>query len=192
MFPTIQNIGLSFGALTNRTSTTRIIIHHTAGGTTGNLVGTGSAQNTHDAHLREGWAGLGYNFYIESGASAGSVNGRIVQGRGWNTVGAHTLNHNSNSMGIVLQGNFHYAPATRPTEGTSAVISGLTWRSIQSLSNTPKFDGQPWRSPRYVRTRKQCVSWGSLPFRYSTTSQQWQRLCRCTKCISYSCKAKYY
>jgi len=124
--------------------TSRIIVHHTAGGNNGNHLGTGSAANLHNANRNGGGVGIPYNFYIESGAGTGSVDGRIVLGRGWNAQGAHTAlpggtNFNTHSLGIALQGNFHYAPATRPTEAqTRALVSLLghifaVWPSLRNV-----------------------------------------------------------
>ncbi|MCL2828589.1 MAG: peptidoglycan recognition protein family protein [Oscillospiraceae bacterium] len=87
--------------LPTRGGTSRIIIHHTGG--------TGNAASVHEYHQNgRRWMGIGYNFMIER-------NGRIVQGRGWNAVGSHSLNQNNESVGIALQGCFHTPGSTMPT-----------------------------------------------------------------------------
>lgn len=70
----------------------QIIIHHTHNP---NL----TVESTHKLHIeRFNWAGIGYNYFIEK-------NGDIFQGRGM-YVGAHAKNHNRDSIGIGLSGNF--------------------------------------------------------------------------------------
>jgi len=46
-----------------------------------------------------GWADIGYNFLVDEG-------GRVYEGRGWDTVGAHVYGHNSRSIGISFIGSF--------------------------------------------------------------------------------------
>jgi len=46
-----------------------------------------------------GWWDIGYNFLI-------GEDGKVYDGRGWNTVGAHVYGYNSRSIGIALIGNF--------------------------------------------------------------------------------------
>ena len=53
----------------------------------------------------KGWLGIGYHFLIRS-------DGSIEQGRPENVVGAHTLNYNSQAIGICLTGKFM---ANKPT-----------------------------------------------------------------------------
>ncbi|MBM6861822.1 N-acetylmuramoyl-L-alanine amidase [Clostridium saudiense] len=77
----------------------KIVIHHTHNP---NL----TVESTHKLHIeRFKWAGIGYNYFIEK-------NGDIFQGRGM-YVGAHAKNHNRDSIGIALAGNFD---ETLPTE----------------------------------------------------------------------------
>ncbi|CAK1541637.1 unnamed protein product [Leptosia nina] len=56
-----------------------------------------SMQNTHQ--LTNGWADIGYNFAVGS-------DGVVYEGRGWNRVGAHAAGFNTNSVGIVLIGDW--------------------------------------------------------------------------------------
>lgn len=48
-------------------------------------------------HLKNGWSGIGYNYYID-------IDGVIWEGRPEDCVGAHTTNHNSISVGICYCG----------------------------------------------------------------------------------------
>lgn len=75
-----------------------IILHHAAGeGFT--------VEQIHQMHRKQGWAGIGYHFYIRK-------DGQIYAGRPENKVGAHCVNNNSCSLGICLEGNF---TKTKPT-----------------------------------------------------------------------------
>ena len=80
------------GTRTTRSSTTHLIIHHSAG--------TGTVQAVHNLHKDiPGTIGIGYNFYIRT-------DGSIYEGRGWQYSGAHTVNYNSCSIGICCEGNY--------------------------------------------------------------------------------------
>lgn len=70
-----------------------VIIHHTAGGK------YQDAEEIHQAHLCNGWAGIGYNYLIK-------YNGVIEKCRLNTMVGAHCSGFNYNSLGIALTGNF--------------------------------------------------------------------------------------
>lgn len=76
---------------TLRKSTQYIILHHRAG--------IGDIDGMHKQHLHQGYAGIGYHFYIRK-------DGSVYRGRPLNTVGAHTTNYNSASIGICFEGNF--------------------------------------------------------------------------------------
>jgi hypothetical protein len=78
-------------ALTKRKSTKYIILHHRAG--------NGDVMSIHNQHLGQGWSGIGYNFYVQK-------DGKVYSGRPIDTVGAHTPDYNSVSVGICFEGNF--------------------------------------------------------------------------------------
>ena len=82
------------GDLSKRNKTTRIILHNS--GTTVRQ----SVETIHEYHKSKGWAGIGYNYYVRR-------NGDIYTGRQDNTVGAHALNNNSNSIGVCFEGNMN-------------------------------------------------------------------------------------
>lgn len=79
------------GTLTKRVATKYIILHHRAT--------NGGVQSIHNAHLRNGWAGIGYHFYIRK-------DGGIYRGRPIDVIGAHTTNYNTVSIGVCFEGNF--------------------------------------------------------------------------------------
>ncbi len=79
------------GVLNNRNDTKYIIIHHRAG--------DGDVASIHRIHLGNGWAGIGYHFYVRK-------NGEIYKGRPIGSVGAHTAGANAVSVGVCFEGNF--------------------------------------------------------------------------------------
>lgn len=79
------------GTLSERSNTNYIIIHHRAG--------NGDVKSIHSQHLKNGWTGIGYHFYIRK-------DGSIYEGRPINTVGAHTVGKNAVSVGICFEGNY--------------------------------------------------------------------------------------
>lgn len=90
---TIKEINLKFkNALSTRSSTKKIVLHHAA-------ATTADAKTIHQWHLNNGWAGIGYHFVIRK-------NGAIERGRPINTIGSHCTGQNSDSVGICFEGNF--------------------------------------------------------------------------------------
>ena len=98
-----------------RTTTTQIVVHHTASGDV-------SAETVHGWHLRnKGWGGNGYHYVIRQ-------NGAIERGRPEQMRGVHASRVNANSIGIALAGNFE-------THTMAAIqLSALVWliRDIRS------------------------------------------------------------
>ena len=56
-------------------------------------------QNIHTLHLENGWAGMGYHYFIDKA-------GIIYKGRDDEKIGAQAKNNNINSLGVCLQGDF--------------------------------------------------------------------------------------
>ena len=79
------------GSLSTRSTTNKIIIHH--------MAGVGSAQDIHSIHLKNGWSGIGYHFFVR-------LDGSVYEGRPIDKVGAHTTGQNSSSVGICFEGNY--------------------------------------------------------------------------------------
>ncbi|SHE37001.1 peptidoglycan recognition protein family protein [Clostridium fallax] len=69
-----------------------IIIHHSS--TT-----EADCEAIHEGHIRKGWSGIGYHFFINK-------DGTIHRGRPEKAIGAHTIGYNAISLGICLEGNF--------------------------------------------------------------------------------------
>ncbi|MDR1159105.1 MAG: peptidoglycan recognition protein family protein [Syntrophomonadaceae bacterium] len=79
--------------LKNRSATREVIIHHS------DSAPETTAESIDAWHKANGWAGIGYHFVIQK-------DGLIVRGRPEQSVGAHSLDHNSASIGICLTGDF--------------------------------------------------------------------------------------
>lgn len=95
------------GKLTPIKKVTKLVCHHPAHPTWGIV-------DIHNYHKNSnGWAGIGYNYFI-------TKDGRIMEGRGKN-VGAHCKNYNSTTLGICFQGHFD------PQSMTDAQVKAGGW-----------------------------------------------------------------
>ena len=88
----IIETNLSFGSLSKRKSTQRIILHHAAGSNF-------TVEDIHRMHKNNGWSGIGYHFYVRK-------DGSVFRGRPEWAIGAHAGGSNYNSIGICAEGNF--------------------------------------------------------------------------------------
>ncbi len=79
-------------ALTPRSVTTHLILHHAG-------ASTASAAGIHSYHLSKGWAGIAYHYFV-------TKSGEIFSGRPENMRGGHTTNWNYCSIGVCFEGNF--------------------------------------------------------------------------------------
>lgn len=76
-----------------RKATNAIVVHHAAASTC-------DAQTIDKWHKRNGWTGIGYHFLVRK------VGGIVETGRPLDTIGAHCLKHNSDTIGICFEGDF--------------------------------------------------------------------------------------
>lgn len=88
----IIETNLQFKSMNKRTSTNRIILHHSA-------CSNCTAEQIHQWHLNNGWAGAGYHFLVRK-------DGSIYRLRSEEYIGAHASGSNSDSIGICAEGNF--------------------------------------------------------------------------------------
>lgn len=88
----IIETNLSFKAMSDRSRTTRIILHHAAAKYC-------TAEQIHQWHLNNGWSGAGYHFLVRK-------DGNIYRLRPENKVGAHASGSNSDSLGVCFEGDF--------------------------------------------------------------------------------------
>lgn len=107
----IKETNLNFSSLTPRSKVLEyIVIHHTAN------TSKETVEQIHNFHKNiNGWAGIGYHFYIRK-------DGTIYRGRPEKYVGAHCENYNSVSLGICCEGNFEIE---QPTEKQLTSLSEL-------------------------------------------------------------------
>ena len=97
-------------ALTPRTKTDMIVLHHAAATSC-------SADDIHRWHLHNGWAGIGYHYLVRK-------DGTIYRGRPEDTVGAHAYGANSHSIGVCFEGNYQVEaemPVAQLTAGQALV-----------------------------------------------------------------------
>ncbi len=93
--------------LTKRTGTTNyIVLHHAEASKC-------TAQDIHRWHLANGWAGIGYHYFVRK-------DGSVYRGRPYNTIGAHCQGFNSNSVGICAEGK--YETEIMPEAQKNAII----------------------------------------------------------------------
>ena len=88
----IIDTNLNFKAMSNRQTTERIILHHSASS-------VASAEDIHRWHLNNGWEGAGYHFLVRK-------DGKVYRMRPEEKIGAHAYMNNYNSLGICFEGNF--------------------------------------------------------------------------------------
>lgn len=72
-----------------------------------------SVQDVHSWHLANGWAGIGYHYYIR-------LDGTVYKGRPDNAIGSHCKGANTNSLGICFEGA--YMTETMPSVQYNAGI----------------------------------------------------------------------
>jgi len=75
-----------------RKRTKDLIVHHCGGSGM-------TALEIHRMHKNNGWAGIGYHYYVRK-------DGTVVRGRPEDVVGTHTAYHNADSIGVCFEGNF--------------------------------------------------------------------------------------
>ncbi|KAM4695877.1 peptidoglycan-recognition protein SC2-like [Rhinophrynus dorsalis] len=108
---------------TMATPVTYVIIHHTAGSscTTQSTCIT-QVKNIQNYHMNtNGYCDISYSFLV-------GEDGNVYEGRGWTTVGAHTPNVSTPSIGISVIGNFMSRnPNTAAQNAVKSLIScGVT------------------------------------------------------------------
>ena len=117
----IKETNLNFSSLTPRSKVLEyIVIHHTAS------TAKETVEQIHNFHINNnGWAGIGYHFYIRK-------DGTIFRGRPEKYAGAHCENYNSVSLGICLEGNFEIE---QPTDNQLKSLSELLQHLKQKYGN---------------------------------------------------------
>ena len=111
--PHVYKRFFGFSEYVTRPATARIVIHHTA---IADMAKGGTAAQVHAMHKQNGWAGIGYHYFIRP-------DGMIEQGRQPERVGAHSWQNNQNTVGVCLAGDFDKG---RPTREQMESVKELT------------------------------------------------------------------
>lgn len=100
-----------------------VVLHHRAG--------NGTVESIHTQHLKNGWAGIGYHFYIRK-------DGTVYEGRPIAYVGSHCKGNNSCSIGVCLEGDFRKEiPTTEQLRAVKDVyvLVKKTYKNIYKMVN---------------------------------------------------------
>lgn len=89
-----------------------IVIHHSQ------VTKHHTVNDVHRWHQKRGWAGIGYHYFVNK-------NGDIFAGRPRNTIGAHALEVNRNSIGICFEGDFNKDPVSDKQLDASVMLIAL-------------------------------------------------------------------
>ena len=98
--------------LVPRDTTKYIILHHSA------VSSHHTVEDIHKWHLKKGWAGIGYHYFI-------AKDGEVYEGRPREMVGAHTRGHNEESVGICFEGNFDIEEPTKQQESSAVKLLAI-------------------------------------------------------------------
>lgn len=113
----IKETNLNFNSLSERSYTDQIVIHHT-----GSPDMDASAEQIHNWHLGNGWAGIGYHYVIRK-------DGTIERGRPEWAIGSHAYGENSHTIGIHLSGDFEQAePTAEQLDRCGALVADICER----------------------------------------------------------------
>lgn len=85
-----------------------LVVHHTAGTHPTKLTSAAAEMRSiQRLHMDgQGWSDIGYNFVVDRA-------GRVWEGRGYCRLGAHTLMHNSGTIGVSFMGNYEHLKLNR-------------------------------------------------------------------------------
>lgn len=86
-----------------------------------------SIYDIHQWHLSNGWAGCGYHYLVRK-------DGSIYSGRPENSVGAHCLNHNTNTLGICAEGKYISEKEMPQAQKKSIVELGIYLKNKYGIS----------------------------------------------------------
>ena len=113
----IVETNLDFAYLSERGYTDMIVIHHTGCNDI-----DASAEQSHEWHINQGWAGIGYHYVVRK-------DGTIERGRPEWSIGSHAYGENSHTIGIHLSGDFEQAePTSQQIEKCALLIADIADR----------------------------------------------------------------
>jgi len=102
----IIDVGLKFKSLSYGNKPNKLVLHHAEASKC-------TVQDIHSWHLNNGWAGIGYHYFVRK-------DGSIYKGRPDNVIGSHCQGSNTGSLGICFEGD--YMKETMPTVQYNAGI----------------------------------------------------------------------
>ncbi|CAM5122401.1 peptidoglycan recognition protein 1-like [Natator depressus] len=117
-----------------RTPVQYVVLHHTAGNRCFTPASCSQqVKGIQNYHMdKRGWDNIGYNFLI-------GEDGRVYEGRGWSTRGAHAKNWNQKSLGFSFLGNFsRRVPSAAALNAARRLIQCAVSRGFLSRSYTLK------------------------------------------------------
>ncbi len=95
------------GTLSKRAATEYIVLHHAEAVSC-------TARQVDEWHKSNGWAGIGYHFFVRK-------DGSIYEGRPLWALGAHVQGKNNVSVGICAEGDYHNHDKIMPQAQKSAI-----------------------------------------------------------------------
>lgn len=108
------NLPYDYSRLETRKRTDKIVIHHTGNPKDDDC----SAKSINTSHQKvRKWVCIGYHYVVRK-------DGTVEEGRPHWTKGSHALNHNYNSIGIHVCGNFEIAHPTDAQIESLAMLIG--------------------------------------------------------------------
>lgn len=112
---TIAETKLQFVSLSPRATTDLIVLHHV-----GDITRDVTAEEIHQWHLNNGWAGIGYHFVVHK-------DGSVERGRPVDMIGSHALGSNAHSVGICFVGDFEQeSPSEEQIETVAQLLADLS------------------------------------------------------------------
>jgi hypothetical protein len=105
---------------------TEFYMHHSGGTELGRADFAPWWRNIQRGHFNHGWIDIGYNLGVASDSQS-AQKAHILEGRGWNGVGAHTENHNTAGLGVC------YLRNGAPTPGVKRAIRYIYDRASRAI-----------------------------------------------------------
>ncbi|XP_077538068.1 uncharacterized protein LOC144150119 [Haemaphysalis longicornis] len=118
----------------------RVFIHHTVGPNCFDAATCADRMKSYQNYHMDGrqWWDIGYNFVIGG-------DGRVYEGRGFGVEGAHTLGHNTDSLGIAFTGDYRH---TRPSDKMLAAAQRLIECGVRQGYISPDYELHGHRDAR--------------------------------------------